>query len=115
MEERYGKPMPAHAQQQYSTRYVPNPVYGIISNARVFGILSIVGAFVIAIAGLVLGIVGMNKVKYLAVPPELEYERLKAYNLNKIGFILSIVFMGISILTAILAGCVSAASAVYSF
>lgn len=143
MEERYGKPMPAHVQQQYSgnaryrqpeyvqqpeyrqqygesapeysTRYVPNPVYGIISNARVFGILSIVGAFVIAIAGLILGVVGMNKVKNLAVPPAMEYERLKAYNLNKIGFILSIVFMGISILTAILAGCVSAASAVYSF
>ena len=115
MEERYGKPMPAHVQQQYSTRYVPNPVYGIISNARVFGILSIVGAFVISIAGLILGVVGMNKVKNLAVPPEMEYERQKAYNLNKIGFILSIVFIGLSILMAILAGCVSAASAVYSF
>ena len=115
MEERYGKPMPAHVQQQYSTRYVPNPVYGIISNARVFGILSIVGAFVISIAGLILGVVGMNKVKNLAVPPEMEYERQKAYNLNKIGFILSIVFIGLSILMAILGGCVSAASAVYSF
>lgn len=143
MEERYGKPMPAHVQQQYSgnaryrqpeyvqqpeyrqqygesapeysTRYVPNPVYGIISNARVFGILSIVGAFVISIAGLILGVVGMNKVKNLAVPPEMEYERQKAYNLNKIGFILSIVFIGLSILMAILGGCISAASAVYSF
>lgn len=114
MKERYGKPMPAHA-PEHSTRYVPNPVYGIISNARVFGILSIVGAFVISIAGLILGIVGMNKVKNLAVPPEMEYERQKAYNLNKIGFILSIVFIGLSILMAILGGCISAASAVYSF
>lgn len=143
MEERYGKPMPAHVQQQYSsnaryrqpehvqqpeyrqqynqsapeygTRYAPNPVYGIISNARVFGILSIVGAFVISIAGLILGIVGMNKVKNLAVPPEMEYERQKAYNLNKIGFILAIVFIGLSILMAMLGGCISAASAVYYY
>ena len=73
------------------------------------------GAFVISIAGLILGVVGMNKVKNLAVPPEMEYERQKAYNLNKIGFILSIVFIGLSILMAILGGCISAASAVYSF
>ncbi|MGN0702905.1 MAG: hypothetical protein ACI4KL_07020 [Lentihominibacter sp.] len=100
---------------EHSTRYVPDPVYGIIANARVFGILSIVGAFIVSIAGLILGIVGMNKVKNLAVPPEMEYERQKAYNLNKIGFILSIVFIGLSILLAILAGCISAATAVYSF
>lgn len=100
------------AQAQY---YQPNPAASAIESSKLFGILSIVGAFIFSIAGIVLGVIGMNKVKNLVVPPEMELDRQKAYKLNKIGFILSIVFIGLAILLGIISGCVAATSVGYYY
>lgn len=68
-----------------------------LSTGRTLGILSIVFGIIIPIVGLILGIIGMNKMKKLVVPPQLEAQRLHGKKLNKIGLIIAIIVIVLGI------------------
>ena len=100
--------IPQAAPQPQQNTYQTSPDFGLentISSARTLGILAIVGACTITIAGLICGIIGLSKVKDLNVPPHLTERRDSAKRLNLIGIIIAVVLMIVAIIFVSVSGC----------
>lgn len=95
---------PNAGQQSYQQTTYDN-LESAISTARTLGILSIVGAFIITLAGLICGIIGFVKVKDLKVPDHLVVKRDSAKKLNIIGMSLSIGLVVIAIILVVVMSC----------